>query len=150
MKISSKGEYALRILIVLGQHEGNLQTIGEISDQTLVTVKYIEQIMIQLRKHGYVQSKRGIKGGYLLKVSPQHINIGEVVRQLEGPLSPMSCASVTKYEPCELEKHCLLKPLWTLVRDTIAYVLEQTTLDDLLKGNIQKMNGGYRHVQSKG
>ncbi|OAH57411.1 MULTISPECIES: Rrf2 family transcriptional regulator [Bacillaceae] len=136
MKVSSRGEYALRALIVLGQKK-ELMSISEISEKTLVTVRYLEQILLQLKKLGYVESRRGVQGGYLLKGSPEHINLGEVIRKIEGPLSPMKCASITAYEPCPLEEECLLKPLWTLVRDTIAYVLEQTTLDDLLQGKLR-------------
>lgn len=136
MKVSSRGEYALRALIVLGQKK-ELMSISEISEGTLVTIKYLEKILLSLKKLGYVESKRGIQGGYFLSELPAEINIGEVIRQIEGPLSPMSCASVTAYEPCPLEGSCLLKPLWALVRDTIAYVLEQTTLEDLLKGQLR-------------
>lgn len=92
--------------------------------------------MSQLKKMGYVESKRGAQGGYQLGLRPEEINIGKLIRQLEGPLSPMSCTSVTAYEPCILEPECLLKPFWALIRDTIADVLEHTSLDDLLKGNI--------------
>ncbi|WP_369690993.1 Rrf2 family transcriptional regulator [Robertmurraya korlensis] len=60
---------------------------------------------------------------------------------LEGPLSPMGCASITKYEPCQLEPSCQLKPLWSLVRDTIAYVLDQTTLEDLLENKLTLNKG---------
>ncbi|WP_025027124.1 RrF2 family transcriptional regulator [Caldalkalibacillus mannanilyticus] len=139
MKISSRGEYALRALLVLGQQSGYILSISEISEKTLVTIKYLEQILLQLKKLNYVESKRGVQGGYKLVLSPEQIVIGEVIRQLEGPLSPMSCASVTAYEPCGLEGSCLLKPLWVLVRDTIAKVLEKTTLDDLLKGRIENL-----------
>lgn len=138
LKVSSKGEYALRALIVLGQQNEKVMSISSISEKTLVTVSYLEQILLQLKKKGYVESKRGAQGGYFLKLSPSEINIGEVVRQIEGPLSPMGCASVTAYQPCPLEAACLLIPLWTLVRDIIANVLEQTTLNDLLEGNIDK------------
>lgn len=141
MKVSSKGEYALRALLLLGNHQGNVMGIQEISEKTLVSIHYLEQILLQLKKLGYVMSKRGAKGGYLLYKEPKDINIGEVIRDLEGPLSPMSCASITKYEPCALEGGCQLKPLWTLVRDTIAYVLERTTLEDLLQNRINKLEG---------
>lgn len=141
MKISSRGEYALRALIVLGQHQGNVMTIEEIAKKTLVTVNYLEKILLQLKKLNYVISKRGVSGGYLLQQKPSEINIGEVVRNLEGPLSPMGCASITKYEPCELEQGCLLKPLWSLVRDTIAFVLERTTLEDLLENRVSLLKG---------
>ena len=149
MKVSSRGEYALRALLVLGQQPGRVYSINEISEQTLVTVKYLEQILLQLRKLGYVQSKRGAQGGYMLHVSPENVNIGEVIRQIEGPLSAMGCASVTAYVPCPLEEGCLLKPLWTVVRDTIAHVLEQTTLEDLLNKRISSATGGEKFVNNK-
>lgn len=150
MKISSKGEYALRALIVLGQHKGKVLSIHEIAEKTLVTTSYLEQILLQLKKLGYVQSKRGLNGGYFLKSDPMDINIGEIIRVLEGPLSPMGCASITKYESCALEEGCLLKPLWSLVRDTIAVVLERTTLEDLLENRIHFLEeADFLGVQSK-
>lgn len=141
MKVSSKGEYALRALIFLGNHQGKVLGIQEISDKTMVSIHYLEQILLQLKKLGYLTSKRGAKGGYMLHKQPEEINIGEVIRDLEGPLSPMGCASITKYEPCDLEGGCQLKPLWSLVRDTIAFVLEQTTLDDLIHDRLTKLKG---------
>ncbi|HZH62406.1 MAG TPA: Rrf2 family transcriptional regulator [Metabacillus sp.] len=141
MKVSSKGEYALRALLVLGQQQGTVITIQEISEKTLVTINYLEQILLQLKKLDYVKSKRGAKGGYYLHKNSNEINIGEVIRNLEGPLSPMGCASLTKYEPCPLETGCQLKPLWSLVRDTIAYVLERTTLEDLLLNRVSLLKG---------
>jgi len=105
--------------------------------------------MHQLKKWGYVGSKRGVQGGYFLRIPPNEIVIGEVIRRLEGPLSPMGCASVTAYESCPLESKCLLKPLWAFVRDTIAHVLEQTTLEDLLQGNIPNRGGGNAVVQEQ-
>jgi Rrf2 family protein len=105
-------------------------------------VKYLEQIMHLLKKFGYVESRRGTQGGYLLRIPPEEINIGEVIRHLEGPLSPMGCASITSYEACSLEVGCLLKPLWVLVRDKIAEVLDQTTLEDLLQRKIKPHAGG--------
>lgn len=141
MKVSSKGEYALRALIFLGNHQGKVLGIQEISDKTMVSVHYLEQILLQLKKLGYLTSKRGAKGGYMLHKQPEEISIGEVIRDLEGPLSPMGCASITKYEPCDLEGGCQLKPLWSLVRDTIAFVLEQMTLDDLIHDRLTKLKG---------
>lgn len=141
MKVSSKGEYALRALLTLGQNQGKVMTIYEISERTLVSIHYLEQILLQLKKLGYLQSKRGAKGGYFLHRSPNEIMIGEIIRDLEGPLSPMSCASITQYEPCPLEEGCQLKPLWSLVRDTIAYILDRTTLEDLLNNRIKLLKG---------
>lgn len=83
MKVSSRGEYALRALLVLGQQQGRIYPINEIAKQTLVTVKYLEQILLQLRKLGYVHSKRGIQGGYMLRLSPTDINIGRLSGKLK-------------------------------------------------------------------
>jgi Rrf2 family protein len=136
MKVSSRGEYALRALICLGVKGNNLINIGEISEKTLVPVNYLEQILLQLKRNGYVQSKRGVNGGYKLSRNPNDIIIGDVIRNLEGPLAPMGCVSITSYESCPLEEGCLLKPLWALIRDKVAELLDNTTLDDLLEGNI--------------
>lgn len=139
MKISSKGEYALRALITLAQNEEGLLQIKDIADKILVPSQYLEQILLTLKSHGYVKSKRGVYGGYTLKESPDKIVIGKVIRDLEGPLAPMSCVSITSYEYCPLEDAgCLLKPLWALIRDVTANLLDQTTLADLLNRNIPK------------
>ncbi|GGA32140.1 AsnC family transcriptional regulator [Kroppenstedtia guangzhouensis] len=137
MKVSTRGEYALRALIILGQRPDERMPISEISEQTLVPISYMEQILLHLKKLGYVKSKRGVQGGYSLRMSADQIVIGEVIRQLEGPLAPMGCVSVTAYDPCPLEKGCLLKPLWALIRDTVAHLLENTTLDDLQQQRVQ-------------
>ena len=134
MKISSRGEYALRALIYLGKNQNGVKSISDIAEETLVTEQYLEQIMLQLKGFGYVESRRGIKGGYKLKSPPEKINIGEVVRKIEGPLAPMSCVSVTAYEACPLEESCSLKPLWALIRDNISNLLEQISLNDLIDG----------------
>lgn len=137
MKISTRGEYALRALITLGKSVAPVNSIAGVAEQTLVPVHYLEQILLQLKNLGYVKSKRGVQGGYALRMEPKDIVIGEVIRQLEGPLAPMGCVSVTAYDPCPLEEGCLLKPLWALVRDTVAQVLDHTTLEDLLNEKIQ-------------
>lgn len=137
MKISTKGEYALRALIVLGKKPMEILTIAEIAEHTMVPDQYLEQILLQLKNLGYVKSKRGVHGGYSLRKQPCEIVIGQVIRQLEGPLAPMSCVSIHAYEPCELEERCLLKPLWLLIRDLVAQLLENTTLEDLLLGKIK-------------
>ncbi|MDR4886747.1 Rrf2 family transcriptional regulator [Fredinandcohnia sp. QZ13] len=136
MKVSSRGEYALRALIYLGVESKNLINIEEISEKTLVPVNYLEQILLQLKRNGYVQSKRGVNGGYKLSRSPNEIIIGDVIRNLEGPLAPMGCVSITSYESCPLEVGCLLKPLWALIRDKIAELLDHTSLNDILEGNV--------------
>lgn len=134
MRISSRGEYALRALIYLGKNQNGVKSISDIAEETLVTEHYLEQILLQLKGFGYAESKRGVKGGYKLKTPPEKINIGEVIRKMEGPLAPMSCVSVTAYEACPLEENCSLKPLWALIRDNISNLLDKITLNDLIDG----------------
>ncbi|WP_017729177.1 RrF2 family transcriptional regulator [Halalkalibacterium ligniniphilum] len=136
MKVSSKGEYSLRALLYLAQYPDRRLTVQEISDAILVPIPYLEKLLGQLRTLEYISSRRGTGGGFQLMKAPAEISIGEVIRQLEGPLAPMGCVSVTSYEPCQLEPACMLKPLWGLVRDTVADVLDRTTLADLLKRSI--------------
>lgn len=143
MKLSSRGEYALRALICLGRNSDKLVSIGEISEKTLVPINYLEQLLLQLKRNGYVQSKRGVNGGYKLSKKPSEIIIGDVIRYLEGPLAPMGCVSITSYESCPLEEGCLLKPLWALVRDTVAELLDSTTLKDLLDGRVYPKLQGF-------
>lgn len=141
MKISSKGEYSLRALITLGENEGKVLTVSEISNFTQVPAPYLEKILAQLKLLGYVTSKRGFRGGYRLKTNPKNICIGEVIRKIEGPLAPMSCVSINAYQSCNLENSCLLKPLWSLVRDTVAHVLENIILEDILEKRISEKEG---------
>ncbi len=142
MKISSRGEYALRALLVLGKSRGEVLPIADIAERTLVPVSYLEHILLQLKMHGFVKSKRGSRGGYVLRTPPEELTVGEVIRSLEGPVAPMGCVSVTAYEACQLESGCLLKPLWALVRDTVAHVLDRTTLNDLLENKLHAETSG--------
>lgn len=118
------------------KHPQLIQT-KDISLETLVPANYLEQILLLLKSLGYVKSKRGSNGGYTLKSEPAMICIGDVIRDIEGPLAPMNCVSVTAYEYCPLEdKGCLLKPLWQLIRDVVADCLDHITLEDLLLGKL--------------
>jgi Rrf2 family protein len=137
MRVSSKGEYSLRALIVLAKYSEKRLKVKEISEEILVPTPYLEKLLAQLKTLDYITSKRGMDGGFQLKKESSEIFIGEVIRKLEGPLAPMGCVSVTSYEACSLEPTCLLQPLWGLVRDTVADVLDATTLQDLLDQNIQ-------------
>jgi len=111
MKISKRGEYALRSLINLGiaQELGRpILRIRELARREGIPIKFLEQILLQLKLAGYLDSKRGVNGGYFIRKPLAKITIGEVVRLIDGPLAPISCASVTAYRPCSCpdETHC--------------------------------------------
>lgn len=144
MKISKRGEYALRALIDFGiAHELGrpLMKIGELVEKERLPVKFLEQILTQLRGAGYIETKRGKAGGYYLARPPREISLGQVIRLIDGPLAPISCVSVTAYERCTCpdEAHCGLRMLMLDVRNAIARILDRYVLGDVVEITLRKM-----------
>lgn len=144
MKISKRGEYALRALIDIGiakELGRELVQIGELAAQERLPVKFLEQILTQLREAGYVESKRGKYGGYFLKMPAGRIRFGSVIRLIDGPLAPIACVSQTAYERCTCpdEEHCGLHMLMMDVRNSIAAILDRYTLADTVEITLRKM-----------
>ena len=134
MKLSLRGEYALRALLVLGlNYEKPLVRIQTISDQQNIPKRFLEQILNDLKDLGVVESKRGLAGGYRLSRPPEQITLAEVIRYLEGPLAPVSCVSQTSYQRCSCpdESRCGIRSVMKEVRDTIAQILEKVTVAQL-------------------
>jgi len=101
MKLSVRGEYALRALLVLGlRYDRTVVPIKTISEEQNIPKRFLEQILNDLKSAGVVQSRRGIAGGYRLARPPQEITLAEVVRHIEGALAPVSCVSEKFYEKC--------------------------------------------------
>ncbi len=107
----------------------------QIAAQEQIPLKFLEQILLTLRNAGIVQSKAGRGGGYYLNNSPTAITLGQVVRILDGPLAPIKCVSQMAYEPCACpdEKNCGLRLVMSDVRNAIADILDQTTLQDVAR-----------------
>lgn len=144
MKLSKRGEYALRSLINLGiaaKVGRSLVRVAELAEAEAMPVKFLEQVMQQLREAGYVQSERGKLGGYRLAQPARNITIGEVVRLLDGPLAPIGCVSQTAYEKCSCpdETHCGLRMLMLDVRNAIAAILDRYTLADVVEVTTRKL-----------
>jgi Rrf2 family protein len=144
MKLSKKGEYALRALIDLGiaQEVGReLVQVTELAELELIPIKFLEQIMFDLRSASYVESRRGKFGGYRLAKPAPDIRIGEIVRLIEGPLAPIGCVSQTKYERCSCpdEEHCGLRMIMLDVRNAIAGILDRYTLADIVEVTLRKL-----------
>jgi Rrf2 family protein len=104
-------------------------------------VKFLEQIMIELRAAGFVESRRGKYGGYHLAEVPAALPIGRIVRAIEGPLAPIACVSQTRYEPCTCpdEDHCGLRMIMMDVRNAIVATLDRYTLADVVGVTLRKM-----------
>lgn len=144
MKLSKRGEYALRSLISLGiaaEVGRKLVQVSELADNEQLPVKFLEQIMQGLKDAGFVVSVRGKFGGYRLAKPAREIGIGQVVRLIDGPLAPIGCVSQTAYEPCTCpdETHCGLRMLMLDVRNAIAGILDRYTLADVVEVTLRKL-----------
>lgn len=112
---------------------GEMVQIKDISAQEKIPSKYLEQILLSLKNAGLLQSRMGIGGGYYLARPPKDINLGQIIRVLDGPLAPIRCVSQMAYEPCGCpdERNCGLRMVMGDVRNAIANILEHTTLADV-------------------
>jgi Rrf2 family protein len=139
MRLSKKGEYAVRALVEIGFESHlrpkNLIQISTVAQRTNIPEKFLEQILLALRNGGVLKSKRGVEGGYSLAKAPDEITLGEVIRLLDGPLAPIPCVSVSAYEPCSCpdEESCGLRIAMQQVRDAIAGILDNYKLSRLIE-----------------
>jgi Rrf2 family protein len=134
MWISKKTDYALRALFTLVDHfEGTPIPIRELARRNDVPKRFLEQIMLDLKTQGWVDSVAGIRGGYLLAKNPAKITMGEVVRHFDGILAPIQCVSVAGYERCSQEPVCRFRRVFLDIRNYIAGVMDRSTLADVSK-----------------
>lgn len=134
MKLSVRGEYALRALLVLAaNYEQPVVRIQTISEQQNIPKRFLEQILNDLKTAGVVQSRRGVAGGYRLARPPREITLATIVRHIEGALAPVSCVSERFYEKCTCpdELRCPIRSVMKEVRESVVKIMEQTTVADL-------------------
>jgi Rrf2 family protein len=144
MNLSKRSEYALRALIDLGiaRELGRpILQVSELAAKEKLPVKFLEQILTQLRSAGFVETRRGKHGGYALAKPNSRIKIGAVIRLLDGPLAPIPCVSRSAYDRCTCpdEAHCGLRMLMLDVRNAIARILDRTTLEHVVEITLRKM-----------
>src|ERR1043166_7140623 len=134
MRISRRAEYALRALIALAR-QGRALQIVELSRIENIPVKFLEQILLALRNAGFLSSKRGVGGGYALRVQPSQIIIGDVIRAMDGPIAPVPCAAKQPLEKCSCPdpQRCALRLLMTDVRDELSDIFDHRTIEDMLR-----------------
>jgi Rrf2 family protein len=134
MKISFRGDYALKAILDLSLHYNKgLVRIQEIAKRQDIPIKYLEQILLALKGAGFVKSQRGAKGGYYLAKKPKDIKLGEIVRLMEGPVSPITCVSKSCYQKCNEEKKCVFRPVWEKVRKITEGVVDEVSFEDMCK-----------------
>jgi Rrf2 family protein len=136
MRVSKKTDYALRALFTLVDHYGGAPIpIRELARRNEVPKRFLEQIMLNLKAQGWVDSVAGMRGGYVLSKSPAKITMGEVVRHFDGILAPIGCVSVTAYKRCSQEPVCRFRRVFLDARNYVTGVMERATLAEVAKGS---------------
>jgi Rrf2 family protein len=138
--LAQRTRYALRSLLYLAEEQdGAPVQLARIAETQRVPPKYLELIMLDLKKAGLVRSTRGPKGGYRLARAPAEISFGEIVRVMEGPIALVSCASVNFYEPCgdcKDEASCAIRKTFAILRDQTTKFLDSVSLNEAARWEI--------------
>ncbi len=133
MKVSRRGEYGVRALCHLAERHGEgVVQIREIAAQESIPAKFLEGILLDLKRAGFLRSRRGAEGGYALARSPETIMLGEVIRLLDGPLAPMGSAAELKELMEKHPRHAGFYSVLMEVRDAAAAILDGTSLAEVL------------------
>lgn len=132
MLVSQKCQYALRAVFELAkQYGGDPVKIAQIAEAQAIPPRFLEVILSQLKQAGFVESRRGTEGGYLLIRPPDSLNVGEVIRFVQGPVGPVGCVTSGEGQ-CPLRGSCVFMPMWKKVQKAMTDVYDKTTLQDLV------------------
>src|SRR5580704_14019527 len=143
--LSSRARYATRALLDLSiRYELGTTQIQDISDRQNIPFKYLQQILMSLKVAGFVVSRKGPGGGYVLSMAPEKITLAAVLRAMDGPLAPISCVSVTSYAECGCPNPdiCALRAAFRDVREAMVAVLEDTSFADLRDRQLEASRTG--------
>lgn len=144
MRISTKGRYALRLMLDLALVENQVVRLKDVAARQEISLKYLEQIISVLQKCGYVKSMRGPGGGYMLAKKPEQYTVGMILRQIEGSLAPVACLDGEKND-CVRQESCVTLRLWKMLYEAINGVVDQVTLADLVAWE-HESNGAMDYV----
>lgn len=138
MKISTKGRYAIRLMLDLANDTtGKPVSLNDVAARQQISEKYLEQIISVLNKAGYVRSIRGPQGGYLLVKKPEEYTVGMILRTTEGDLAPVSCVGSGAVE-CDRADGCVTVRIWQKINDAVDNVVDNITLADLVDWQNEK------------
>lgn len=143
MKISTKGRYALRMLLDLAEHQNDgYIALKDIAARQMISKKYLEQIIPILNRSDILSANRGYQGGYKLAGSPEHYTVGQILRLTEGSLAPVACL---EHEPVECDRadDCITLPIWKGLYKVISEYLDGITLQDLLDSRSEHYANDY-------
>ncbi|MBQ3864545.1 MAG: Rrf2 family transcriptional regulator [Clostridia bacterium] len=143
MKISTKGRYALRMLIDLAEHQNmGYISLKDLAERQGISKKYLEQIIPLFNKAEIVKTVRGSQGGYMLSRSPDQYTVGEILRLTEGSLMPVACLD-QPYMECPRSEGCLTLPIWQGLAHVIEEYLDGITLQDILEQEKERISNDY-------
>ena len=138
MKISTKGRYAIRLMLDLASDtSGKPVSLNDIASRQQISEKYLEQIISVLNKAGYVKSIRGPQGGYQLVKKPEEYTVGMILRTTEGDLAPVSCVGSGAVE-CDRADGCVTVRIWQKINDAVDNIVDNITLEDLVDWQNEK------------
>lgn len=138
MKISTRGRYALRMMLDLAMHNDEYSPIKAIAERQEISNKYLEQIITVLSRAGYVKSIRGPQGGYKLARPANEYTVGMILRLIEGSLVPVACMEDNPNE-CPRSKFCATLDVWKQIDEAISNVVDNITLEGLVNRQLQKL-----------
>ena len=149
MGISTKSTYGIRAMFELAlRHTKGPISVAYISEKENISVTYLEQLLSKLRRNGLVKSIRGPKGGYILAKKPKEISVGDIVRALDGDITPIHCiVNKSSSRSCKMIDRCVTKSVWKRLKDTMDNFLDGVTLKDLC--NDAKKMGIDRAIEHK-
>jgi Rrf2 family protein len=134
MSISQKCQYALRSVFELAKQQGDGPIkISDIARSQAIPTRFLEVILNQLKQGGFVDSRRGSAGGYILTRSASSLTVGEIIRFIEGPLSPVQCIAGSSGEQCPLHNDCAFLPMWERAKEALTGVYDSTSFQDLVE-----------------
>ena len=142
MQVPQKCQYALRAIFELGKRygDGPVKT-AEIAGAQAIPARFLEVILSQLKRGGFVESRRGSQGGYYLAAPPGEITVGQVIRFVEGPIGPVACVTDNGNNACPLSGDCVFQPMWEKVGKAMSDVYDGTTFEDLVEQERERVKG---------
>jgi Rrf2 family protein len=148
MRITAKGEYAAKAVLYLSLKYPQVVTIHEVAASHRIPVKYLEHILLALKKAGLLASHRGVHGGYTLARPPREISVGEVLRVVDGKFSQSSCLEVDlrQHYACPDQSACGLKQVWEDVQNSVENILFRTNFDEVRRRTLRAMSGSDKEA----
>lgn len=136
MKLSTKGRYGLRAMIDLADFSEDIpQSIANIAARQSISDSYLEQLMAKLKRAGLITSIRGAQGGYVLAKESSEISVGDILRALEGDLSPVKCSGIKDENGCQGSQTCVTRNVWKRIDDSIQNAVDSIYLNELVEDN---------------